>query len=283
MAEKNLLTVTKEELDLLRQMAADYRKERRFQPRFTEDQDDQATEVHVAKTPADGIPARTLLEDGGAEPGYADCNVYRVVTDSEGNPILSEVYRLEKRVYNVSSTAIAPDTWVAVHKDKWGIWLVSTPGVSGFWVRLTNKTYVDGNYVAYSWTRVIPNVDSTPLDFTDTEDTGGPGNYPAYEVNNTDLPVAYDDSEHGTASISGTATGTTSSGLYPFIAWLIPGDGEFYLFEQGPRWEDLEIDTDLSPVIRGSVIYRWAWVLRYNQVTKLVERTYYALVRDIST
>ena len=283
MAENNLLTVTNEELVLLRQMLADYLRDRRFQPRFVDEPDDQATEVHVARTPTGGIPARTLLDDGSTEPGRAECDIYRITVDRDGNPLITEVYGLAKTVYNVSATSIAQDSWVAVHKDKWGIWLVSTPGTSGFWARLTNKTYVDGNYVAYSWVRVIPNVDSTPLDFTDTDDTGEPGNYPAYEVNNSDLPVAYDESEHGTASATSTSTDTTASNAYPFIAWLVPGDGAFYLFEQAPRWEDLEIDTSLAAVVRGSVTYRWAWLLRYNQVTKLVERTYYVLVRDISS
>ena len=142
MAEtQHILTASKEELELLREMAAAYRRRREFAAKFVDEQDLPAPEVYVAYTPAAGIPAISAAGTGTAtatvslvEPGYAECQIYRVVEDVVGGQLevrLEQIYNLTKRVYNVSTTAIGGSKWVLATKDKGGIWHATAPGSGG--------------------------------------------------------------------------------------------------------------------------------------------------------
>ncbi len=96
----------------------------------------QAPEVYIARTPEDGIDGITeesgsssgSIAGAGDAPGCADCDIYRIVNDGSECGSLVPVSSLFKRVYNLSSTAIAGDTWVQVHRDKYGHWLAITGG-----------------------------------------------------------------------------------------------------------------------------------------------------------
>lgn len=108
-------------------------------------------EVYIAKTPPEGIPALVEGPDTGTElgegdePGFADCDIYRIITFS-GNPELVPVSGLSKRVYNLTpdspdesttgtadviSGAVAGNIWIPVARDKFGSWMALTGAGGG--------------------------------------------------------------------------------------------------------------------------------------------------------
>jgi len=64
-------------------------------------------------------------------PGSADCDIYQIVDDGDGNVTLEYVESFFQTVYNVSSSAIDGDTWVVIKREKYGKWLVEPPGSGG--------------------------------------------------------------------------------------------------------------------------------------------------------
>lgn len=72
-------------------------------------------EVYIAKIPGGGLPARS-----GTTPGSANCTIYRIV---DGPSIKVAGTSLTKKVYNLSTTAIAADSYIAIKRDAWGNWL----------------------------------------------------------------------------------------------------------------------------------------------------------------
>lgn len=98
--------------------------------------DPQAPEVYVAFTRSGGIPALTTVAGTGTgdedRPGYADeTPIYRVVVSEAGLHQLLPVTGLTRRVYNLSTTAVAASTWVLVFRDKFGFWFANPPGTGG--------------------------------------------------------------------------------------------------------------------------------------------------------
>jgi len=83
-----------------------------------QDANHQAPEVYIAKTPVDGIPARSTTT-----PGSAECNIYRIVDDN-----LEEVSSFTHVVYNLKESDIAGDEYISVKRDKYGTWLADTGG-----------------------------------------------------------------------------------------------------------------------------------------------------------
>lgn len=72
------------------------------------------SDIHVAKAPVGGIPARSGNTPGKVE----DVQIYRLGTDD----ILAEIPGLVKTIHNLSTSAIAEDEYVRVVKDKFGEW-----------------------------------------------------------------------------------------------------------------------------------------------------------------
>jgi hypothetical protein len=138
---QHILTASKEELELLREMAAAYKRRREFASRFVDEQDLPSPEVYVALTPTAGIPAISAPGTATAtdfpsllEPGYAECAIYRVAEDAVDGQLqvyLEPIYNLTKRVYNVSTNAIEGSKYVLATKDKCGIWHATAPGSGG--------------------------------------------------------------------------------------------------------------------------------------------------------
>lgn len=104
------------------------------------DSDAMPPEVYVAKTPAGGIPAAS-----GTRPGYADCDVYRMMLLHEtltgtgtGTSFddfgynLEAVYGFSQRVHNLSTTAVAGASYVLIEREKFGFWFaVNPPSAAG--------------------------------------------------------------------------------------------------------------------------------------------------------
>lgn len=101
-----------------------------------------APEVYVALTPAGGIPGLTKAADEFGEfdqPGYADCDIYRVVTDA-GTPTL-RLMGITKKILNLSEDEIGENTWQLVKRDKGGQWFADSGSGSSTstemeWVRI---------------------------------------------------------------------------------------------------------------------------------------------------
>jgi hypothetical protein len=112
--------LTNADVALLKEMANQLRSGRFNTPSkstaesaFALAEDYQAPETYIAKPPAGGIPAVT-----GTTPGFAMCEIYRVVN---GNIV--QLGGIVKKVHNITSNVITSD-WVTVSRDKLGIWLV---------------------------------------------------------------------------------------------------------------------------------------------------------------
>ena len=78
-------------------------------------------EVHVAKTPSGGIPARS-----GRVPGTATCNIYKLIKRDVYPTISLEATHFNKLVNNISDIEIAGDIYKLVWRDKYGDWVTET-------------------------------------------------------------------------------------------------------------------------------------------------------------
>ncbi len=104
----------------------------------------------------------------------------------------------------------------------------ASSGTDGFWAKLTAKVNLDGCSPTYSWTQVLDSDGACPLDWADLALSGGPGHFPAYHVNDIDLPVVEPD----------------TLDAHPFVVWLRRGDGDYYLIDVPPDWEFCEKTAD---------------------------------------
>ncbi len=136
--------LTEESAKILQRLLDDYGRGRKNRPGLTFDSDDYNTpDVYVARTPGTGIPAlRMDLDTGtgtrpigtasafqGNTPGSAECNIYRVLYTST-TPNLMPV-GITRAVLNLSTTAVAANSWVIVIRDKFGQWYVLQMGSGG--------------------------------------------------------------------------------------------------------------------------------------------------------
>jgi len=133
-------------------------------------------------------------------------------------------------------------------------------GDTGFWVRLTKKTYTLDGYRKYDWTQVVDSDNPTPLDWAFGGKSGTADDHPIYEVNDIDLAV--NDMTGGGGGGSGSS-GSGGTGK-PVIYWARPGQGDYYLIDMVPRWEMTEktSDPDADGLATGNL-------LRYDQDIKL--------------
>lgn len=122
--------------------------------------DHQAPEFYVARAPSDGIPSMVEASGTGTGTGVgvypsmvaADCQIYQVLErEAEGLAEVIPVGGLTKRVFNISTSAIAGDTWFQVTRDKFGTWVTVGAGgsTSDIWGQITDCE----NY-AHSWVQV---------------------------------------------------------------------------------------------------------------------------------
>lgn len=162
--------------------------------RHGEEQEYQAADFYVAKTPNAGIAALV-----GSKPGYASCQIYQ----THGNGVDKEIEIVdgfELDVYNISLSTIDGNTFVLVSKDKYGTWHVITGGGGSgveFWAELIFKIpLVPPHYTEYYAIRVTDTDHDVKLHWVEIPDSEGDGDDP-----NTDFPL----SGTGTNLATGTA------------------------------------------------------------------------------
>lgn len=93
----------------------------------------QSPDVYIAKTPTGGIPGRVSLT-----PGSAECEVY-VLVDGVLEALGIEV----QTVYNLGTTAIEGNLYIAIKQDKFRIWLADVPGL-GITGYTGNRVIIEG-------------------------------------------------------------------------------------------------------------------------------------------
>lgn len=99
--------------------------------------DHQATDIYVARTPVDGIPALSTEATTGTslgeieddQPGYATCDIYEL-SAVDGAATMTATGSSET-VYNLSDTAVVGDSWIVIGKDKFGAWVAMTVAGAG--------------------------------------------------------------------------------------------------------------------------------------------------------
>lgn len=199
----------------------------------------QAPQLYVALTPEDGIPGLDIAPPetgtgtgtggdvfvGDDIPGYATCNIYRVVPTvplgDTSTPALEPITGLTKTVYNTSAISVPGYTWIIVARDSFGSWLVVTPPADRMLVRLIGKAYPVSGYRQYYWEEVRDSSLPTLLSFYTTGLVGGPGNFPALDIMDVDYPI-------------------------PHLVFVRKGRGDYWLIENEPRIEIVRIaDTTL--------------------------------------
>lgn len=109
---------------------------------------------------------------------------------------------------------------------------------TGFWARLTGKSYPPFSDIVYTFVPVTDSDDPTPITWTD-----GPTNaLPAFEANNNDIAV----SPPG----GGIYSGSTDN--RPTIVWMQLGsEGDYYLFVAEPRVDLCEIRSGGGGIYGG--------------------------------
>ncbi len=123
--------------DALRLMLAEFKQRRlntlQSQPKRQDLEDfHQAPEVYVIKAPVTGIPLLAPETGTGTEsdPGFADCDVYKVVTEGLAPPEL-EYAGFDRTVYNLSTAAIPGGSLVLACRDKYGSWFAVPTAIGG--------------------------------------------------------------------------------------------------------------------------------------------------------
>ena len=140
-----------------------------------EDEEHQAPEVYVAKTPALGIPK--LVDSGGGNqvPGKADCLLFRVNPGTTKLEPLSGGFRT---VYNLGTSDINMNSWVLVHRDKLGYWFVgASSGGSGslttqdlrYCTALTQKVLAGDTTIHVQSCALMPSAASSPVIIVEKE------------------------------------------------------------------------------------------------------------------
>lgn len=116
-----------------------------------------APDIYIAKTPTGGIPAISLAAgrpgtDIYDEPGYAKCDIYRIVENQylytgtgPGDDELHKMESTQKRVYNLSPTLIPGSAYIPVARTKQGVWVamgaaIATTGFNGSFTFCTGGT-----------------------------------------------------------------------------------------------------------------------------------------------
>lgn len=123
----------------LREMLAWFRQQRQRRPDpYQHDHEEHpAPEVYIARTSSSGIPALSqgaLTGTGSLDwqddvPGWAECDIFRVVPNSVTGFSMERVDGLTRTVFNLSNSAVPGNSWITLKRDKAGTWIASSPNV----------------------------------------------------------------------------------------------------------------------------------------------------------
>lgn len=139
MAPQKLVVLSEADRDLIQRFLDESRRAsvnttQRGREGQTEHEEWLVPEVYVARVPANGIPALVgsggdaqLLGREGDQPGFADCQIYRVLATA-GKPKLRKVSFHPKTVFNLSTSAINSIPWLLTLRDKFGSWFAAGVG-----------------------------------------------------------------------------------------------------------------------------------------------------------
>lgn len=87
-----------------------------------------STDCYVAKLPDDGIPALSYNGGINSGPGYADCDIYKIIEDSSSYVLIEAGF--QEKVFNISDSAITGN-YAKITRDKYGMWIVGAAAGEG--------------------------------------------------------------------------------------------------------------------------------------------------------
>lgn len=139
MADKTVTFLTQADRDIIQRFLDEKRRSavnttQRGREGANEHEEWLVPEVYVARVPSGGIPAlvgsgdeSVLIGRDGDIPGYADCDIYRIL-QTGSRPKLRKVSFVPKKVFNLSTDAINSIPWIITLRDKFGSWLAAGVG-----------------------------------------------------------------------------------------------------------------------------------------------------------
>lgn len=157
---KAVITISEKDVETIREVVADWRRHRgspAARGPTHPPAEDQAPDVYIARTPAGGIPAMEPAGGSGTgtcggtgttatiadKPGSADCAIFQIIHgDAHCVPELWDSGGTAYTVYNLSTQAVAGDTYVIVARDKFGSWLVLNAASTAPMVRVRVIDYI---------------------------------------------------------------------------------------------------------------------------------------------
>jgi len=103
----------------------------------------QCTDIYLAKTPDDGIPALSRGADTGTGdgdppvPGSAVCTIYKQIIPTNSQQVEMVPAGMTKLVYNLSLGSIRGQSWIEVKKTKYGLWFANAISTQRRWAYTT--------------------------------------------------------------------------------------------------------------------------------------------------
>lgn len=127
-----MATLSKADISVLKELIREVQSRRGVAATrpATPEPDIQAPEVYIARTPLTGVPALTAAvgtgtgtgAEAGDYPGYADCQLYRILGQFGSTPYIESLGVPVRRVFNCSKQAVPGGIWILVARDKIGAW-----------------------------------------------------------------------------------------------------------------------------------------------------------------
>lgn len=142
---------------LIQQFLYTYSRQQRYVNAFGRPGDDKldheemhTTEVYIARSGSGGIPALQSMGSTGIGdiPGSALCTVFKT---SQSADLTQDVTGYQHTVYNLAETAVPPNTWLIIVRDKYGKWYALQT--------LTNDDASVEQTVGPGWTAGLSNED----------------------------------------------------------------------------------------------------------------------------
>jgi hypothetical protein len=220
---------------------------------FADEQEILPPECYLALTPAAGIPGISKEPGTGTLSSEAIssalCQIFQVLDNK-----ITVVYNIGTlQVYNYSQTIVPGGQWILVNRDKFGTWMAVTSGggTTLILAQLTGSDHSQPGFTQYYWKQVTDSNSPTPLTYSASGLSGGPGNNPAYDIDNIDHPI-------------------------PLIVTLRKGAGSYWLIDSRPRIEFVR-RTTLSPDSHG---YFQGFLERWDQASQQWIDQIAILIRD---